>query len=310
MLAIGLAALVWCCLRSNNRSGSFLTAWLIASYGLGAYIEAAWTLNEQFLVYLLPADDGRQRAVRRCADRRPEAGGRRRRQRLGGARLRLAAGIACCAAVLGLSTVSWAANYIGPGNGAVRASQFIAARLPACAAVNASGDAQKYSYMLGGRSLPSFPVGPAALADGVHYFLLAPNDATERDGAGWDPRWPPGSGTTASDWPTIPARSTERCPHWHVPASPYDPVANIVDISDGVFINAIGSDCGGYTVTDGATGAFYSGYQALGGKGVVGEPLSRVTDAGSLGHQQLFDGAVLAFRRRKPRRFTRCRWSR
>ena len=76
--------------------------------------------------------------------------------------------------------MSWAANYIGPGNGAVRASQFIAARLPGCAAVNASGDSQKYSYMLGGRSLPSFYVGPAALADGVHYFLLAPNDATER----------------------------------------------------------------------------------------------------------------------------------
>ena len=55
VLAIGLAALVWCCLRSNSRSGSFLTAWLMASYGLGAYIVAAGTLNEQFFVYLLPA---------------------------------------------------------------------------------------------------------------------------------------------------------------------------------------------------------------------------------------------------------------
>ncbi len=181
VLAIGLAALVWCCLRSNNRSGSFLTAWLIASYGLGAYIVAAGTLNEQFFVYLLPA--GMVGSVLFADALIVGRGrGRRRRHRLGGARLRVAAGIACGAMVLGLSTVSWAANYIGPGNGAVRASQFIAARLPACAAVNASGDAQKYSYMLGGRSLPSFYVGPAALADGVHYFLLAPNDATERDG--------------------------------------------------------------------------------------------------------------------------------
>jgi hypothetical protein len=294
VLAIGLAALVWCCLRSNTRSGSFLTAWLIASYGLGAYIVAAGTLNEQFFVYLLPAaivgsvlfadalTAGRGR-------------GRRRRRRLGGARLRLrlAAGIACCAVVLGLSTVSWAANYIGPGNGAVRASQFIAARLPACAAVNASGDAQKYSYLLGGRSLPSFYVGPAALADGVHYFLLAPNAATEREG-NMSPAlatWIRDNGQRLADFPSPVHRTVQL---WHVAASPYDPVADIVDISDGVFINAIGSDCGGYTVTDGATGAFYSGYQALGGKGVVGEPLSRVTGAGGSGHEQLFDGAVLA----------------
>jgi hypothetical protein len=195
--------------------------------------------------------------------------------------------------VLGLSTVSWPANYVGPGNGAVRASQFIAARLPACAAVNASGDAQKYSYMLGGRSLPSFYVGPAALADGVHYFLLAPNDATERDG-NMSPAlatWIRDNGQRLADFPSPVYRTVQL---WHVAASPYDPVADIVDISDGVFINVIGSDCGGYSVTDGATGAFYAGYQALGGKGVVGEPLSRVTDAVGSGHEQLFDGAVLA----------------
>jgi O-antigen/teichoic acid export membrane protein len=294
VLAIGLAALVWCCLRSNNRSGSFLTAWLIASYGLGAYIVAAGTLNEQFFVYLLPAGMvGSVLFADALIVGRGRGRRRRRRHQLGGARLRVAAGIACCAMVLGLSTVSWAANYIGPGNGAVRASQFIAARLPACAAVNASGDAQKYSYMLGGRSLPSFYVGPAALADGVHYFLLAPNDATERDG-NMSPAlatWIRDNGQRLADFPSPVYRTVQL---WHVPASPYDPVADIIDISDGVFINAIGSDCGGYSVTDGATGSFYSGYQALGGKGVVGEPLSRVTDAGGSGHEQLFDGAVLA----------------
>jgi O-antigen/teichoic acid export membrane protein len=299
VLAVGLAALVWCCLRSNSRSGNFLTAWLLASYGLGAYIVAAGTLNEQFFVYLLPAGMvgsvlfadalivGRDRGQGRRRGRR-----RRQRRRLGGRGLRLAAGIACCAVVLGLSTVSWAADYIGPGNGAVRASQFIAARLPVCAAVNASGDAQKYSYMLGGRSLPSFYVGPAALADGVHYFLLAPNDATEREGD-MSPAlaaWIRDNGQRLADFPSPVYRTVQL---WHVPASPYDPVADIVDIADGVFINVIGSDCGGYTVTDGATGAFYSGYQALGGKGVVGQPLSRVTDPGGSRHEQLFDGAVL-----------------
>jgi hypothetical protein len=80
---------------------------------------------------------------------------------------------------------------------------------------------------------------------------------------------------------------------WYVPASPYDPAADIIDIADGVFVNAGGSDCGGYSVTDGATGAFYSGYQALGGKDVVGDPLSRVAGQGGGWHEQFFDGAVL-----------------
>ncbi len=292
VLAIGLAALVWCCLRSNSRGGNFLTAWLIASYGLGAYIVAAGTLNEQFFVYLLPA--GMVGSVLFADALIVGRGrGRRRRHRLGGVWLRLGAGLACCAVVLGLSTVSWAANYIGPGNGAVRASQFIAARLPACAVVNATGDAQKFSYMLGGRSFPSFYVGPAALADGVHYFLLAPNDATERVG-NMSPAlaaWIRDNGQRLADFPSAVYRTVQL---WHVPASPYDPVADIIDIADGVFINAIGSDCGGYSVTDGATGAFYSGYQALGGKGVVGEPLSRVTGSGGARHEQFFDGAVLA----------------
>ena len=158
VLAIGLAALVWCCLRSNSRGGNFLTAWLMASYGLGAYIVAAGTLNEQFFVYLLPAGMvgsvlfadalivGRGRAEAAAAPAAAAAARRRPAPARGGDRLRHGRP--------GLSAVSWAADYIGPGNGAVRASQFIAARLPACAAVNATGDAQKYSYMLGGRSLP------------------------------------------------------------------------------------------------------------------------------------------------------------
>jgi O-antigen/teichoic acid export membrane protein len=287
VLATGLVALVWCCLRSNSRSGNFLMAWLMASYALGGYIVAAGTLNEQFFVYLLPA--GMVGSVL-FAD--ALIAGRHRR-RYSSVRLRLAAGSACCAGVLGLSTVSWAASYVGAGNGAVRVSQFIAARLPACAAVNASGDADKYSYMLGGRRLPSFYVGAAALADGVHYFLLAPNDATEREG-NMSPAlatWIRDHGQRLADFPSPVYRTVQL---WYVPASPYDPVADIVDIADGVFVNVVGSHCGGYSVTNGATGAFYSAYRALGGKGFVGDPLSRVTGSGGARHEQFFDGTVLA----------------
>jgi O-antigen/teichoic acid export membrane protein len=290
VLAIGLAALVWCCLRSNNRSGNFLMAWLMASYGMGAYIVAAGTLNEQFFVYLLPAGMvgsvlfADALIVGRCH--------RRHRRRRSGIRLRLAVGTVCCAGVLGLSTVSWAANYVGAGNGAVRVSQFIAARLPPCAAINASGDAEKYSYMLGGRSLPLFYVGAAALADGVHYFVLAPNDASEREG-NMSPAlatWIRDHGQRLADFRSPVYRTVQL---WYVPASPYDPVADIIDIAGGVFVNVVGSHCGGYSVTDGRRGAFYSAYQALGGKGVVGDPLSRVTGSGGARREQFFDGTVL-----------------
>jgi hypothetical protein len=49
-------------------------------------------------------------------------------------------------------------------------------------------------------------------------------------------------------------------------------------------------------VTDGPTGFFYSAYQALGGKGVLGDPLSRVTGSGTGRREQFFDGVVLAVR--------------
>ena len=83
---------------------------------------------------------------------------------------------------------------------------------------------------------------------------------------------------------------------WYVPASPYDPAADIVNVPGGVFVNTVGSHCGGYTVIDGRLGSFYSEYQALGGKGVLGDPLSRVTASNQDGRVQLFDGAVLAGR--------------
>jgi hypothetical protein len=88
--------------------------------------------------------------------------------------------------------------------------QFIATHLPACAAVNASGDTDKFAYLLGGRNFEYFSVGPAALADGVHYFILSPNDAAEGTG-NMARRWRAGSPTMAGGWLTSPARSTGPC---------------------------------------------------------------------------------------------------
>ena len=68
----------------------------------------------------------------------------------------------------------------------------------------------------------------------------------------------------------------------------------MADIAGGGYFNTVGSHCGGYTVTNGPHGAFYAAYQALGGRGLLGDPLSRVTAAGRGSYEQLVVGLVLA----------------
>ena len=134
-------------------------------------------------------------------------------------------------------------------------------------------------------------MGAAALADGVHYFLLSPVDAIEREG-NMSPAlasWIAAHGQRVATYPSDVYGTVQL---WHVPASPYDPEADAIYVSGGVYINTAGSHCGGYTVTDG----FYSAYQSHGGKQVLGDPLSR-PGSGPDGREQLFDGMVLAVSR-------------
>jgi hypothetical protein len=297
VLAAGFVALVWCWSRTNTAAGNFVVAWLTASYAFGAYIVAIGTLNEQFFVYLLPAsivgtvllaDALLAGWVRRTEHRRSAPTGNLARASW----LPRAIGAAAFAVLAGLSTVSWLTNYGSASDGLVLMDQFIGTWLPVCAAVNASGDVQKYSYLLNGRSFTYFSVGPAALADGVHYFILSPNDAAE-DTGDMSPAlasWITSHGTRIADFPSAVYKTVQL---WYVAASAYDPVADVVDISGGQYVNTVGSDCGGYTVTDGPHGSFYSAYQARGGKAVLGDPLSQVTAAGRGKYEQLLDSAVL-----------------
>jgi O-antigen/teichoic acid export membrane protein len=292
VLAVGFAALVWCWSRRNTQSGNFLTAWLTASYAVGVYIVAVGTLNEQFFVYILPASivgsvllgdaliaGWNRRATR--ATGRPRYPGR-------APRLPLLLGSAAGAGLIGLSAVSWVANYPLPSDGVVLLSQYVQNKLPACAAVNASGDVEKYDYLASGHNFTFFSIGPAALAEGVHYYILAPNDAIEQNGDMTPAleNWITSHGQRLLLFPSQVYKTVQL---WYVPVNPYDPDADLVDIVGGVYVNTVGTDCGGFTVTNG----FYSAYQALGGKQVVGDPLSRVTVSAS-GPEQLFDGAVLA----------------
>jgi hypothetical protein len=127
----------------------------------------------------------------------------------------------------------------------------------------------------------------------VHYFILSPGDATERTG-NMSPAlasWITGHGRRLADFPSQVYQTVQL---WYVPASSYDPVADVVDISGGGYFNTVGSHCGGYTVTNGPHGSFYAAYQALGGKSLLGDPLSRVTAAGRGSYEQLVAGLVLA----------------
>jgi len=302
VLAVGFCALVWCWSRRNTQSGNFLTAWLTASYGVGVYIATVGTLNEQFFVYILPAaivgsvlfgDAILARRARLGADSRT----RRRSRGSGGSggrnfRLLLAIGSAGCAGLIGLSAVSWVTNYAGTSDGVVLVSKYIETKLPACAAVNVSGDPDKYLYLAPKANFAYFSVGSAALADGVHYFILSPNDAIEQYGD-MSPAlesWIRANGRRVV---TFPSQVYKTVQLWYVPVNPYAPTQDAMDIFGGVFVNTTGTDCGGYTVTNGSAGNFYAAYAALGGKGMVGDPLSRVYLSGQNGREQLFDGVVL-----------------
>ena len=299
MLATGFVAFVWCYTRKNNEAGKFLAAWLTSSYALAAYIAAIGTLNLNFFCYPLPgcivgsvflADAVTARWINRRARRR--SGNPGDSWVAGVRRLPVAVGALASTALVALSAASWVSNYSRPGDGVAQMDQYIATKIPACAMVNASGDSMKYSYLLGGRDFGYFSVGPDALADGIHYFLLAPTDAIELspDMSPQLESWIEDHGQRLAIFPSAIYRTVQL---WYVPASPYDPTADLTDISGGVYVNTVSSNCGGYTVTNGKTGDFYSAYAALGGKEAVGKPVSRVTGSPSSGYQQAFDGVVL-----------------
>lgn len=301
LLATGFLAFVWCYTRKNSRNAKFVAAWLTSSYALAAYIAAIGTLNVNFFCYPLPgcivgtvffADAVVTRWINRRARRQAANPGDRGRDLARARRLPVIAGAIVSSGLVTLSAYSWVVNYSRPGDGVAQADRFIAAKLPACAMVNASGDPQKYSYLLGGRDFTAFSVGPNALANGIHYFLLAPTDAIEHstDMSPQLEHWIEENGHQLAVFPSATYRTVQL---WYVPSGSYDATADLTDVSGGVYVNTVSSDCGGYTVTNGKTGDFYTAYTALGGKAVVGKPVSRVEGSADSGYDQVFDGVVL-----------------
>jgi hypothetical protein len=305
VLVTGFIAFIWCCTRINTQSGRFLTAWLAASYIMVIYIAAVGTLNINFFVYPLPgsvvgsvllADALIARWVRhRGRPRSPSRrnnGHRRTNDWRKIHQLPLVIGAIAGTALMTLSAVAWIVDYGGAGDGVEQVDQYIARNLPGCAMVNSTGDSAKYSYLLGGRDFAYFAIGPAALANGIHYFIVAPTDVAEHSGnmtlslANWIRE-------NGHELAVFPSSVYSTVQLWNVPASHYDPVADITSINNGVYVNTVSSDCGGYTVVNGKRGSFFTEYKNLGGKGVVGEPLSRVSETRQAANEQVFDSVVL-----------------
>ncbi len=194
--------------------------------------------------------------------------------------------------MLSASGVSWIVDYTTRNDGVARLDQFVARHLPACAVVNATGDVGKYSYLLPSRQFSFFSVGPAALADGVHDFMLSPVDAVTSNG-NMSPAfaaWVRGRGREIASFPSDVYGSVEL---WQVGSGPFDAEADTVDIPAGVFINTTGSRCGGFRVKNSPGSPLYTTFMATGGKARFGTPRSSAFRTGSGSAEQLFDGGVL-----------------
>jgi O-antigen/teichoic acid export membrane protein/4-amino-4-deoxy-L-arabinose transferase-like glycosyltransferase len=272
LLAGGACALVWLALHRVPATARWLLAWLLASYGFGAYTVLLGTLNEQFFVYLMPAAVTGTVLVadavvaRRTADRRV-----RRVPR--GARLAAAAVVLPLVALLGFAVVAWVRFSVPRNDALLRATAFVRATVPSCEAVNASGDPDKYQHLLPGYTVTSYGVGAAAVANGVHLFFLSDKDAALRY-AGSSPQlntWIRANGIRLARFPSSTYRGLEV---WRVPSNPYDPLADVRPMPGGAF--AMTSPCAGFPVPGAWDKAF------------TGPPLT----AGWNGNQ-VFEGAVL-----------------
>jgi hypothetical protein len=186
--------------------------------------------------------------------------------------------------------IDWDGRYGGRADdGLSRLVVTVAAQVPRCSAVNASGPDDRARLLAAGATVTEFSDGPAAQAAGVRYFVLT--GATDEGGpmtpslAAWVRQH---GNRLAAD----PSPSLDRVELWHVDAAPLDPLADSLPVPDGVFSNVDGSACGGYRVVDSQAGAFATAYRAVGGKAVLGRPLGSVwtSDGPAL---QAFDTMVL-----------------
>lgn len=301
LLVLGGLALLWLFFRRNNEPASYVLAFLMCSYAFAAYTVVQGTLNEQFFVYVVPAAivgavmgmDSLLSALVSRAARRPLPAA---------TSLPLVCGVVGLAVLLPVAAfASWRHQYAsGPNHGIERMSGFVQSHYPPCAAFNTSGDVQKYAYSLQERTVTRFGSGPGALAHGVHYFFLNPKDAISAYGR-MSPDLAAWIRSHGRQVVTFASNTYLGAQLWEVKSDQYDQSADIEQIDSGVFVHTVGSRCGGFSVKNDQNGLFLREYQALGGKGAVGAPISRPWRQGDKTFQA-FNAVVLETRPGAPGR--------
>jgi hypothetical protein len=272
LAAAGLAAAAWAWRRRRDARPLALTATTAA--GAVAAVVLGWPA-EQALAFALPAAAAAAGLALADAPRpaRPAA-----------------AALAVAAGLLVAHGVDWANRYGRPDDALARLAG-TAGALPGCSAVNARGPDARARLLAAGVNVTGFASGRAAAAAGVRYFALTGDPAASRGGRGGPAldRWVRQHGRPLAD---LPSPTFSRVQLWQVDAGPLDPGADSLPVPGGAFSNVAGSACGGHRVVDGDVGGFHRSYLALGGKAVLGRPLSSVwtSDGPAL---QAFDTMVL-----------------
>ena len=281
VLAVPALVAVW---RRGERAGVFLVAWNLVVLAALVLLAGLGALDESWLVYVVPgaiaADVLGLGALRDLAASR-------------GTWPRRAAGVAATVVVVALVALGgygWDGRY-GRADHALAQMSTLVATTPGCSALNAGNPADPDVFAVGQRRVTEFANGGAALASGVRYFLLRGDDVAARRGAagGSLPGWLRDNGRQVAAY-SSPSHGSVQL--WEVQQPPGSRVADLVRVNGGAFENVVGSACGGFAVLDGAGARFWTGYQGVGGKVVVGRPLSRPWQAGGL-TMQAFDTMVL-----------------
>jgi hypothetical protein len=279
VLAAPALVAVW---RRGERAGRFLAAWNLTGLAAGTLLAARGALDESWLVYLVP---GAVAAVALgLAAFRDLLAGR-------GAWARRRASLAVSLAVLALVVAGgrgWDGRYGRADHALAQMAGLVAAKTSPCSALNAGDPADPDLFAVGTRRVTSFEDGPSALASGVRYFLLRGDEPAGR-GAGGLAGWLAANGRPLAN---VPSPSQGNVQLWEVQQPSSSRVADLRRVDGGAFENAVGSACGGFAVLDSGGARFWSGYQAIGGKAVVGRALSRPWREGDRA-MQAFDTMVL-----------------
>jgi glycosyltransferase involved in cell wall biosynthesis/O-antigen/teichoic acid export membrane protein len=286
LLAAGFVALVWLVLHRTTEASRWLLAWLLLSYGYASYTVLLGSLNEHLFVFVMPAAIvgtvlvadavvARSMAIARSHGRSP--------------RRRLVVPVAALLGVLAFATAGWVRSYVPDGDGVFRSAAYVRAAEASCA-VNAIGDGGKWAPALPGHLVTEYATAPAARSHGVLLFFLSGKDAATGNALPELPTWVTANGTLVASFPSTTYRGIEL---WEVPRDPYDPLADVDPVENGVFVTTVGSRCAGFLIADRSDGAIASAWHDLGGKAVLGPPATaRWAEGGEV--RQVVAGAVLA----------------